>query len=479
MSHDLNIQSYEYLDLLNLFKLDKDSTDNDILKAYNHKKDILANVPVKQTKQRLSVFFQKAYEKLISIRKKKNKKKEVDSFFSHKNKILTSGTSRVNAIPIKPTPLEITHINDSKYSVGKINPVKKKVITKILSIDTLFRDNYHSTDSTDFVYKLPVALNNVVSMKIVASEIPNTSYFYNSKLLNNTFRIDISNAFYVRMDKSPSAVLTQIKDNSKNIIPSYKTLNITINDGTWNSSSFSSQINSLLNNARNEFSYLTTEIEPNSGKFIFRFKTDLEIQSWKDSYTYTNSNQRESIAPDGKQVIEELNGISIDDISNGNFSYKVYLNPTNIDIRKSLGWKLGFRQKSTYGLIDRTSTYQFWDISYQGYLKSESIYGESKNDYFFIVVDDFVGNYGDSIIHSDNKSYMAKGILGRIQMKFNMFNVNIEDAGDNIYKEREYFGPVRLEKLHIKIIDKFGIPIDLGETDYSIALEIKQLYSQV
>jgi len=55
--------------------------------------------------------------------------------------------------------------------------------------------------------------------------------------------------------------------------------------------------------------------------------------------------------------------------------------------------------------------------------------------------------------------------------------MNLDDGGDNIYKKREYFGPVNIERLHIKFIDKFGDYLDLKHCDYSLSLEFEQLYS--
>jgi len=43
---------------------------------------------------------------------------------------------------------------------------KKTTTKRVLSIDSLFRKNYHTTKSTDFSYILPDPMNKVTSMKI-------------------------------------------------------------------------------------------------------------------------------------------------------------------------------------------------------------------------------------------------------------------------------------------------------------------------
>jgi hypothetical protein len=44
------------------------------------------------------------------------------------------------------------------------------------------------------------------------------------------------------------------------------------------------------------------------------------------------------------------------------------------------------------------------------------------------------------------------------------------------HKRREYFGAVRLEKLRVRLLDRFGRVVDLAGSDWSFVLEIKQVY---
>jgi hypothetical protein len=48
---------------------------------------------------------------------------------------------------------------------------------------------------------------------------------------------------------------------------------------------------------------------------------------------------------------------------------------------------------------------------------------------------------------------------------------------DYIYKQRDYFGPVNIQKLHIRLLDNFGRPLPLNENDFSMTLEMEQIYS--
>ena len=46
-------------------------------------------------------------------------------------------------------------------------------------------------------------------------------------------------------------------------------------------------------------------------------------------------------------------------------------------------------------------------------------------------------------------------------------------------KKRDYFGPVNIEKLHIKILNKFGELADNVNTNYSLTFQFETLYSSI
>ena len=73
---------------------------------------------------------------------------------------------------------------------------------------------------------------------------------------------------------------------------------------------------------------------------------------------------------------------------------------------------------------------------------------------------------------------MRNNIIARIPMREGKGVVLFDDCTDKITKKRHYFGPVNINKLHIKVIDEFGMPIDLLCADYSLALEFQILYEK-
>ena len=71
-----------------------------------------------------------------------------------------------------------------------LNPLKKRIIRKTLSIDTRFRDNYYTTEATNIHLNLPTVIKNAITMKLVAFELPPCSiYAINKRYGNNFFHI--------------------------------------------------------------------------------------------------------------------------------------------------------------------------------------------------------------------------------------------------------------------------------------------------
>ena len=77
------------------------------------------------------------------------------------------------------------------YPVGIINPIEKRTITRTLSIDSLFRDNYFNSSSSDFIWKLPGSQNKVISLRVASIELPIMWYPISEKNNSNIMKIDL------------------------------------------------------------------------------------------------------------------------------------------------------------------------------------------------------------------------------------------------------------------------------------------------
>ena len=72
---------------------------------------------------------------------------------------------------------------------GKMNPLYKRTINKCLNIDSRFRENYYSTNASDFLLTLPMKFSNVIQLQLSEIELPLTFYAISKTLKNNYFWI--------------------------------------------------------------------------------------------------------------------------------------------------------------------------------------------------------------------------------------------------------------------------------------------------
>ena len=114
--------------------------------------------------------------------------------------------------------------------------------------------------------------------------------------------------------------------------------------------------------------------------------------------------------------------------------------------------------------------------TYNWFLKSESSYGSTVQNYFFLEVNDSNSNFTSNqyLSGSDSEDYLQNNILDRITLTSGMNTIITLNEQSRL--SREYFSPVRLDTLCIRLIDKYGNTLNLNGNDFSLALEIEQLY---
>jgi len=278
-----------------------------------------------------------------------------------------------------------SYTQPDNYFQGTFNPIEKRIVTRGVCIDTLFRQNYYGTSSTDFIYEFPEHQKNIVSMKISAVEIPIVWYAFSTARKNNIFYVN----------------------GNEIIIP----------DGNYNSDAMVDTLTLLL----------------------LPFGITVSISS------FTTKVQFLSVNP-----------------------FIISFEVDSLGIFQTCGWNLGFRKK----------IYEPENVSGQYSVISESSYGSAFDNYFFIEIDDYQRNFvTDSIVVKTSSGYLGKNIIARIPITTSFNVITLNNASDGLFKTRDYFGPVRLEKLHIRLLDRFGQVISLNQNDFSIMIELKEIFS--
>jgi len=351
-------------------------------------------------------------------------------------------------IPVLQTNATYTH--NIKYPSGSMNPLDRKVVTRNLCIDTLFRRNHNTSSATNFLHILPEPITNVVSMNITAIEFPNAWYTFASENYSNQFTITVYNA--------PTPTSKQIDDPTFQYSETNRHT-ILIPDGNYRSDLLATTINNLFTNAEYGLEYLYFDINEINTHCIFRTKTDA----------------------DGN-----INAELVNDSIPRNFyftiDFSVEADPGR-PLYKNAGWMLGFKKVFYTAPFIEAGIVNYGNFNtpqqYNWYIESESSYGSGVHNYVFLEIDDFNKNFSTNTLFSNtaNETYLGNNIMGRISVVSGMNTIVTNTSSDCVFKKREYFGPVKLEKIHIRLLNKFGDPVLLNENDFSFVLEIEQLYS--
>ena len=305
------------------------------------------------------------------------------------------------------------YARNSEYFGGTLNPLDKHLSTRVISINSLLRDNYAATSATDFMFRFPDPVKNVASLELMSLELPAASIFdVTQKHASNYFTVSVTGVTGV----DPAVRVQVVLPNGNYSAPPSGSAGAVMEN----------ILNKVLSTSDEEaLQYLICSIDPYS----------LETMFYLD--------------PAHAEILESAT-FEID-----------FCVPENDRLYKNLGWKLGFRRGAYSG-------------SLLSPVVSESAYTPVANQYIFLEVDDYNRNNQTNAImaYADSKSYISNNILARISLQ----ELALQGVSQ-IFKKREFFGGVRLERLHIRLLDYLGRPLDMNYADFSMALELRQIYA--
>ena len=191
MSFDLNIANYKMAELEDIFELPKNYNKQLVLtKESNARKKIQSDVKINESVKNNTIqFLIKAKDILIANCGNSNNgptNKVFDGAFQgyfhdtrpndyKKNVSALSGEN--GSFVIEKTKDTYVNSNQKPILPGEMNPLlNTTTIKKYLNVDTRFRENYYGTLSSNFGLNIPVSMNNTVSLKLTAVELPKTFY---------------------------------------------------------------------------------------------------------------------------------------------------------------------------------------------------------------------------------------------------------------------------------------------------------------
>ena len=339
-----------------------------------------------------------------------------------------------------------TKNNDFKTLLENNKQIDKSIIKRTYTIDSLFRQNYDLPDnaSHNYIIQLPETINRAITMSISSLEIPLTYYNISTFNNNNTFTIQelsgntISGPLYlIRLTSG----LYQARVNVANLNTKIIAYNIV------------DEINNVLKKCPN------SDISTN-------LKFGLDDRTGQSFFALTSS------TPNKRYIIN----FDIDNSNNSNNSNNSSIKYNCIEnyLHQKLGWQLGFTNKSI------TITTSITDISG---IYSDRICQVNYPRYIYIAIDDFQAS-SRNYFSVAAQSLIAPNIIGRINilslLEEKTAFKQAASAGDFLFTQkhiREYFGPTDITKLRIQLLDEYGRPFSLNNSDWSFVVTFECFYN--
>jgi hypothetical protein len=313
----------------------------------------------------------------------------------------------------------------------------KRSITRILTVDSKFKDDDKNKTTSHFQVSFPERINEVNKMELTEYSGPSAIRMISTKQQNNFFTLTL---------KYPGAT-----SDAKIVIKSPDTYRIERHIMTSETViRFINNINAQLTAAGNDFQY-------GSFKFNHDILADVSLNDIIMDRTI-------SFVFDITELTNQLL-----------FPEKVILDFVSPEagtvplvFEKSLGYILGFRNHRVLSSVLLNNKY---------HIRAESIVDLNDFKYAYLIVDDFISNSETNIITSEIKSKgncsgslrHGGNILGKIiyrnELNYNMYNRVISTP-------REYYGNVDIQKLKISLVNEYGDYIDTQQLDWSFTLRL-------
>ena len=369
---------------------------------------------------------------------------------------------------------------NEEYRAGKINGLARQTCHKLFNISScvreldapsIFKNNkkynicldttcgncdrccyLKQWTSTNFNVRLPEVLNKVVKVTLSALEIPNTIYSISNINQTNVFQIINSNTQEIFIIELPS--------------------------GNYEVDQLSVIINNIIGSC--SITDFLSGYDTISGRFFF-YNTSLDSSNQYEIDFNIPNNNRDIKLNLGwmlgfrKERYCTNSYVAADDV----WKKPDYDCSTNKDktwpCRKYTGCGDNLRAINGSIWTDPTAT----DTSFPNGYISEGIVDITGPKYLFLLVNDFNNNVNSKYcsLASSGSSISASNILARISMPYGKNEIGFDDTSDLIPKSREYFGPVSIEKLHIKLVDDVGRQVDLNKNEISLLLDFEYVYN--
>lgn len=476
MSFDYNADNYNRIELLSVLELQPTASPTDILNAINP-------YILKFTSENNAPFL---------------------SFFVRAKEILLNNTAvptmaNLSGIDLThqtlPDTENIAHMdvaerveNNSGNSFGipikqdVLNPNLKNVVTRLIHLDSQFRQSNNASSATDYTLDLSDPLKNVLSLRLYSIQIPFSWYIIDAQYNNNVFWISTTTPDMVK---------------------------ITMPSGNYNSTTFVDTLNTVIITAIPDISGVPVSYSQSTGKITLTMK--MQTSDTVDSIIFFDFNGVYETAPYVNSTLGWLMGyrtaIVAVDLA-GNVADGV------LDLygTKNLLFVLDDYNQNhvNNGLVSITETSKVLPLP--SYYRPDLPFTVMPPTNTF---NNNITDYGDSAVRTFKSVPIMQPTAPRLLTQSQIYTVNeimksreqtmsyrtraptspdifamipMKHGGmkiGDVYVEfgsslqtniRVYFGPVNIERMRIRLMDDKGNLINLNGMDWSVTLISENLY---
>jgi hypothetical protein len=427
---DLDIRNYSINDLISFFKLQSTYTSKELIT--NEKTmtiAILNSKDIDENKYNLLNFIRKGKDILMdnlhpeTVENKKDKpviKQDVPEKSP-------SGPEKANNVGKIINPYS-NHPSLQQQSIpyNSVNGYGYNTFVVNYVFNTVFRDDFFNTQSTNCTFTLPMKLKNVINLSLSGIQFPNVMFTFSA--------VKGTNQIYIKAypgDKPDSEGLVVIPDGNYSVATFPKIFEDNLNE----------QIFGLTN--------------PTGDKFIVKIDPDtlyLTISMGEgtfDMYLITNK----------YGVYYECETNFSTNFKIGDVDPKQQITPETFT--NTLGYQIGYR-KMVYRGSNQYTTESHFDPTY--------------SDYIYFTLNDFVGSQSSNVYGILPNSLLDKNILAVIPITTPQNSNTFDNNANFIYKTRNYIGPVDIGKITIGLINQYGGQLDLHYTDFAFTLQVQAIY---
>jgi hypothetical protein len=434
---DLDINNYSTPDLLKFLKLPDIFDLNDIEKRVNEMiNEILFsdNRSPSDDKYKTDIitFIKLAKEALISSYR------EIQTEIEIKKKQIMGKDNNLGKIinPLSGHQSLQTHSIPGKSAVS----YKHNVIKSIYVFNTVARDNFFGTFSSNCSFDLPIKLTNVISLSLASIQIPNV---------------------ILTFTKNRGTVSIYIFENDTGIGEI-----VTIPDGNYSridaSGAFVQFVDDFTPSMAITLQTSINQIFNNYGTILDRFSVTISNSTGKT--TISNSSSNFSI----KTLKKNLDNFNFEDLCSPYFkplkdsASESFEGITPTQYVGTLGYALGYREVS----YSDNNSYE-----------SEGVFNNKYSSYLYFALNDYTSSQSASNTYALlQNSLISDQILAVVPLNGPRFQFVFDNGSNFIYKKRDYFGPVDISKISIKLLNQIGELVNLLDSEFSFTLQVTSIY---